>query len=54
MVLAVVVIKICMTQVKTRNVQRHIMPPWLLLLKRGFDRRVINKYREPVIKRFIL
>jgi len=27
--------------------------PWLLLSKRGFDRRVINKYREPVIKRFI-
>jgi len=24
------------------------------LLKRGFKRKVINKYREPVIKRFIL
>jgi len=23
--------------------------PWLLLSKRGIDRRVIDKYREPVI-----
>jgi len=27
--------------------------PWLPLSKRDFDRRLINKYMEPVLKRFI-
>jgi len=39
---------------KNKKCRTTHIPPWLLLLKRGFDRRVINKYREPVIKRFIL
>jgi len=41
------------SKIKYKKCQTTHMLPWLLLPKRGFDKRVINRYRKPVYIKLI-